>query len=215
MRGWALTGGIAVELHCLRHGCAAAARALNDIDFLASSFAEIPVSLGDDFLFHHVHPLEPPGKTMLQCVDAESAVRIDVFRAYGNEMDRAVPLELAGCATRLVSLEDLTARMARLALDLARGESVPAKHAHDFLRLAELAEAEKVEGVWAEHRKPWHPVGFEESAQLLRDLIPERRHLLVERRYGKDTGAVCGRCRSGGGFELADPSVVLSILGYV
>jgi len=49
-------------------------RALNDIDFIAESFDHIPASLASDFLFRHIHPFDPPGRTMLQFIDAESAL---------------------------------------------------------------------------------------------------------------------------------------------
>jgi len=42
IRGWALTGGLAVEVHCLLRGGWPSLRALNDIDFIAESFGSIP-----------------------------------------------------------------------------------------------------------------------------------------------------------------------------
>ena len=38
---WALTGGLAVELHILQRGGNVIERPLNDIDFIASSFDDI------------------------------------------------------------------------------------------------------------------------------------------------------------------------------
>ena len=68
LSGWSLTGGIAIELHILR--CAKSPSiALSTIS--TSSLPSLPAS---------------PGKNMLQCVDPETAVRLDVFRAYGEEM---------------------------------------------------------------------------------------------------------------------------------
>src|SRR5262250_544379 len=79
-RHWVLTGGLAVEVHRLQRGRTASARKLGDIDFITETFDRVPESLADDFMFRHIHPFDPPGKTLLQAVDAESAVRIDVFR---------------------------------------------------------------------------------------------------------------------------------------
>ena len=90
---WALTGGFAAETHIKRRGGLAWIRPLHDIDFIVSSFDCIPTTLSEDFLFRHVHPNDPPGKTLLQGVDEETGVRVDVFRAYGSVMDRTVPLE--------------------------------------------------------------------------------------------------------------------------
>jgi len=74
---------------------------------------------------------------MLQAVDPDSAVRVDVFRAYGRVMSRTSSADGPAGAIRLISLDDLTARAARLSLDLACGVPVARKYARDFLRLAE------------------------------------------------------------------------------
>jgi|SRR5580658_6071406 hypothetical protein len=81
----ALTGGFAFELHLMERGSPAQMRPLNDIDFLVDSFDDIPKTLSGDFIFRHVHPHDPPAKTLLQCVDPETAVRVDVFRACGRK----------------------------------------------------------------------------------------------------------------------------------
>lgn len=72
IRRWALTGGFAIEIHHMLRGHQPSRRPLNVIDFIADSFDCIPVTL-------HIHPLDPPGRTILQCIDPESALRIDVF----------------------------------------------------------------------------------------------------------------------------------------
>jgi hypothetical protein len=214
IHGWALTGGLAVEIHRLRRGCQPSLRALNDIDFIAGSFNSIPETLDGDFLFRHIHPCDPPNRTMLQLVDVEDKVRIDVFRSYGDTICRTSHLDVGGCIIQVISLEDLTAREARLALDLAGEVPTPAKHAADFLRLAELVDPTEVETAWLDHRKPGHPVTFEEATNLLQYLISARQDLLITPEYSKDAEDVCLRCQSTRAFRLADPKVILSILGY-
>jgi len=86
---WALTGGLAIEIHCQRFEHRPSTRTLNDLDFVAEGFDCIPETLGDSFLFRHIHPLEPPGKTMLQFIDPDSTLRIDLFRAAAAIMSRA------------------------------------------------------------------------------------------------------------------------------
>jgi hypothetical protein len=212
--GWALTGGLAIELHCLRLGRPPCSRALNDLDFLAAAFDCIPETLARDFLFRHIHPGDPPGKTLLQFIDPDSALRVDVFRAYGATLSRTCRLETPAGPMQLVSLEDLAARSARLVFDIVEGVPVPAKHAKDFLRLAELAGAAEVEAAWQDHRKPTQPPTFAEAGGTLRDLIPARPNLLVGVDYSKDPAEVCPRCAATAAFRLADPEVVLSLLGY-
>jgi hypothetical protein len=45
---------------------------LNDLDFVAASFDSIPETIGSELLLRHVHPHDPPGKTMLQGVDPKT-----------------------------------------------------------------------------------------------------------------------------------------------
>lgn len=211
---WALTGGFAVEIHRLRLGRQPSIRALNDLDFIASAFACIPETLAGDFLFRHIHPSDPPGKTILQFIDPDSALRIDVFRAYGATMSRTSRLHLPSGTIQLISLEDLVARAARLTLDIAEGVPVPSKHARDFLHLIELVDPPEVETAWQDHRKPKHPVTFEETNSSLQDLIPAHPELLITSDYSNDTGKVCPRCAPTAPFHLADPNVILTLLGY-
>jgi hypothetical protein len=210
----ALTGGFAIESHLRMRGQRVELRPLNDIDFLAEDFEAIPKTLAGDFIFRHVHPHDAPGKTLLQAVDSETAVRVDVFRAYGAEMARAETIEDAGHPLCMVSIEDLAARSARLSMDLAFGTPMPAKHARDFQRLLPLVEAAEMEPIWQEHRKPAHPESFAETAELLRRLIPQRTDLQIVPDYSRDVEAVCQRCQPAGEFPLAEGERVLALLGY-
>lgn len=211
---WALTGGFAVEIHLLRVGRQPSIRVLNDLDFVAGSFDCIPETLAADFVFRHIHSLDPPGKTMLQLVDADNGMRIDVFRACGATMSRAFRLNLPAGAIRVISLEDLAARTARLTLDLAEGVAVPSKHASDFLRLTELVDPSQVEIAWQDHRKPKHPATFAESNRLLQHLILTRPQLLITPDYSHDTKELCPCCEPTAAFRLADPNLIIALLGY-
>jgi hypothetical protein len=212
--GWALAGGIAIEVQLMRRGRAPALRALHDIDFISGCFGDIPQSLAGDFHLRHVHPDDPPGKTLLQAVDAPSRLRVDVFRAYGDEMERTTKLSLAGLTLRIVSIEDLVARHARLNWDLMEGKPVAPKFARDFLRMLEVVNVGEVEAIWQEHRKPHFPASFAEVVTQLRTAIASRPELLVAPVYSTDVLAACPRCRPAVGFPLADAGLVLSLLGY-
>jgi hypothetical protein len=206
---WALTGGLAFEIHGKRLGLDCS-RPLNDIDFIAVAFTSIPETLSQDFLFRHIHPAAPPGKTILQLIDPDAALRVDVFRACGQTMQRVITL----AQLRIASLEDLVARTARLLLDLAEGVPVAPKHARDYQRFAELAGAEEMEAAWRDHRKPLHPTTFQATKCLLQDLIPASGHLLIAPEYSRDPNEAYSRCAPTGAFQLADPKLVLSLLGY-
>lgn len=211
---WALTGGLAVEFYCLHFGLQSGVRALNDIDFVAESFDCIPTTLSSDFLFRHIHPSAPPGKTMMQCVDADSALRVDVFRTCGAAMSRTRVMELASGTIRVASPEDLIARVARLTMDLTQGVPTLLKHAEDFFRLDGLVASQEVEPAWRDHRKAEHPESFAEVRSALRAVIPEHPELLVASTYSRDVNELCARCASTSNFRLADPNAVLALLGY-
>lgn len=211
---WVLVGGLAVEFHCARIEHSHRIRHLSDIDFVAPSFDCIPESLARDFLFRHIHPFDPPGKTMMQLIDADTSLRIDVFRADGGIMTRAISVDVPSGPLRVISVEDVLAHEARLLMDLDANMPVPAKHAADYLRLAELTGSSDIESAWQDHRKPTHPMTFSETDTLLRGLIATRRKLLISPDYSKDAEEMCRRCVPTPPFQLADPSVVLSLLGY-
>jgi len=211
---WALTGGVAIEFHILRCGGEPIMRPLHDIDFMTASFDAIPESLGSELLLRHVHPDDPPGKNILQGVDQETGVRVDVFRAYGLEMARTSPIEIATLALSVVSLQDLVARHARLNWDLMDGRPVAPKYARDFLRLVELVTADEVECIWQEHRKPQSPESFAETVLQLRRVIASRSDLLIPPTYSTNVYEVCQRCQAAEAFPLADARQIMSILGY-
>lgn len=211
---WALTGGLAVEMHRARLGRDPQVRQLNDIDFVTTSFDCIPATLADDFLFRHVHPLDPPGKIIAQLVDAANALRIDVFRAPETIMSRTIEVDLPSGSIRVVALEDLLARTARLTLPLWDGLPVPAKHARDFLELSQLTPPAGAESAWADHRSTDDPATLQETSGLLHDLIARRPDLLTRPGYSQDPLRRCARCVPNAKFQLADPALILSILGY-
>jgi hypothetical protein len=211
---WALTGGTAIELHLRQMGAPPLVRPLHDLDFIAASFDCLPVSLGDSVISRHVHPYDPPAKTMLQAVDPDTSVRIDVFRAYGSEMQRAQKIELLQSVFQIVAFEDLVARHARLCCDLLRGQKLAPKYARDFLRMLDFARPPHIENVWREHRKPNDPESFCEAAASLRAAIVERADLLVPPVYSTDVDVVCPRCENTRAFRLGDARQVFSLLGY-
>ena len=191
---WALVGGLAVEFHCLRNRHSHPIRHLSDIDFVVPSFDRIPETLARDFLFRHVHPFDPPGKTIMQLIDADTSLRVDVFRADGGIMDRAIWVDVPSGPLRVISVEDVLAHEARLLLDLDANRPVPAKHADDYLRLVELVKSPNMETAWEDHRKPTHPMTFDETNTLIRRLIATRRNLLITPDYSKDAAEICRRC---------------------
>jgi len=211
---WALTGGTAIEVHMRQMGAPSFVRPLHDLDFIAEKFDCLPISLGDLLIFRHVHPHDPPAKTMLQAVDPDTAVRVDVFRAYGSEMERVRTIELANFVFQIVAFDDLVARHTRLCCDLSRGQKVAPKYARDLLRMLDFANHRRIENVWQEHRKPNDPNSFRDAAAAVRKAIMARNDLLTPPVYSTDVDEVCPRCDCTTAFPLGDATRVLGLLGY-
>jgi hypothetical protein len=211
---WALAGGLAVEFHCLRSGHSHAIRHLSDVDFVTPAFECMPETLAQDFLFRHVHPFDPPGKTIMQLIDADTSLRVDLFRVDEGIMGRTISVDVPSGPLRVISVEDVVAHEARLLLDLDANVPVPAKHADDYVRLEELVKSSNIETAWQDHRKPTHPMTFGETNTLVKRLIATRRNLLITPDYSKDAAEICRRCLPTPRFQLADTKVILSLLGY-
>jgi hypothetical protein len=211
---WALTGSLATEHHLHSRGGAASIRPLHDIDFIVSSFECIPQTLGADFLLNHIHPNDPPGKNLLQCVDAETRVRFDVFHAYGSVMERVSTFDRLPAFLGIIALEDLTARAARLSWDLSGNGQVAPKYVRDFLQLLEVADTEAVAAIWPEHRNRHSPEDFSDAANMIPQLIEANSTRLVAPVYSTDVNAICGRCKALPVLSLTDPNRILGLLGY-
>jgi hypothetical protein len=154
-------------------GRPASIRTLNDLDFIAEGFECAPPTLAGDFLFRHVHLLDPQGKTLLQFIDADTRMRIDLFRASGAIMNRNICVNLPSGPIQIVSVEDLAARTAKLVLDLAEG-----------------------------HLKPKHALTFQETNAVLQHLIPSCSDLLISPEYSEHIAQVCLRCMPTPAFQL-------------
>jgi hypothetical protein len=191
-------------------------RNLNDIDFIVNSFDDIPVTLSRDFLFRHIHPSDPPGKTLLQCVDSKVALRIDVFRAFSGTMERTGVVEIVGAQPmRIIGLEDLAARYGRLALvDLTAGVTVPFKYLRDYFRVAEIADPAKLEIAWQDQRKATQPKDFREAHRELQSIAARSQESVDGPEYSRNPDTICDRCRETPTFKLANPRLILSVMGY-
>jgi hypothetical protein len=210
----ALTGGIAIECCLHERGLPNVVRPLHDIDWVVEDFSHIPKSIGDECLIRHLHPHDPPGKNLLQALHVPSVMRVDIFRAYGNELTRLRTITLNTISFRVVAFEDLLARHARLCSPLLRSKTVPPKYVRDFLRMLQAQRPNRIEDIWPEHRKPSDPSTFNEAAELIREAAISKAELLVPDVYSTDVTESCPRCAESEGFKRADPQRILDLLGY-
>jgi hypothetical protein len=211
---WALTGGVAIELHILRLGGKPLIRRLNDLDFLAASFDSIPETIGSELLLRHVHPHILPARSCCwasirkrEC--AWMCFAPTVWRWSAHPRLRSPRLPSEWYRFRIWSRDTLA-----LNWDLVEGRPVDSKYARDFLRLIELVKADEVEQIRQEHRKSQSPESFAETALQLRRTIVSRSDPLIPPTYSTYAEEGCPRCRGAGAFPLCDPRQILSILGY-
>jgi hypothetical protein len=180
---------------------------------VVQDFASIPGSLAASFVSHHVHPAAIDGKTLLQLVDQQHAMRIDLFHALGSTLSRAIRLDSETGELNVLSVEDLVARTTALVCGrLRRGQSVDVKHATAFSRLFGLGRREQLAAAWNDHHQqvPGTLDGASREAARLLDAHPE---LIVVEQYSRDASR-CERCREHGPFRPAPPGRIVDILGY-
>ena len=209
----ALTGGVAVEAQLRAHGRSFRQRSLNDLDLVVEDFEAIPSALAEDFWVSHVHPLAPQGKLLLQLVDRINAVRVDLFRAFGDTLLRAHSLDGDTSPLVSVAVEDLVARTtAHVCAALGRGRQVDGKHVTTLRRLMGLGDAKALDRAWHDHRldllMPFQDARREavRLATLRTDLIVAEAHSSIE--------TVCERCRPEGRFRPVASDVIVRLLGY-
>jgi hypothetical protein len=209
----ALTGSLATEAQLRAHGRPIDWRTLNDVDLVVDSFNAIPASLADRFLLHHIHPHAPEGKTLLQLVDRERALRVDLFRAFGTTLTRANVLNEQTGLLPVLAVEDLVARStAHVCGRLRQGRAIDVKHVRAFTRLTGLGEPPRLADAWRDHCQ--EVLGtLEEATQQANELLVQCPDLLVCETYSAVITA-CDQCRDFGPFRRAAPDLIVSILGY-
>jgi hypothetical protein len=209
----ALTGGLAIAAQLRAHGRLFERRDLNDIDFVVDGFAAIPESVAAAFLLHHVHPDAIEGKTLLQLIDEATAVRVDVFRAFGNTLTRAAALDDETGGVRVVSVEDLAARTTALVCgSLQRRHTIDTKHVRAFTRLLGLGRPQELAAAWNDHRQAV-PGTFEDATREAVRLLEAHAELVVVDEYSPVV-VPCEQCREQGPFRPGPSGRVVQTLGY-
>lgn len=191
----ALTGGLAIAQHACQDGHAASAlRPLHDLDLVVEDIRSVPDGVDQIFEVWHVHADAAPGRMLIQLYDRSTALRIDVFGAQGDTLARCVDASLRKIPLRIVSREDLVARLGSLLLDLALGEAVAPKHARDSSALVRHIDASAMARAWKDHRRGRHPVDFDEARATVLTLVGTRPDLLVDSN-SPYLRSPCPRCR--------------------
>jgi hypothetical protein len=211
-----ITGGIAVCLHSLIGGARRIKGRLNDIDVVVEGPHSLRASLRRDFLIRHFHPARERGKILIMIVDEEHGTRIDVFTPGTDSlMRRLTDLPIDGLPLKLISAEDLLAKLLSILYPVTEGRRVKPKYFDHFHSLFAAADPEMAREVWREYRKENQPLEFEEAAKDVERSVTANPALLRESSYSQDINQGCSWCHISELYPLAPLTKIHEILGYV
>lgn len=210
-----ITGGVAVGWHLLNNGVRRVKGRLNDIDVVVTGLTNLRASLRQEFLIRHFHPFRERGKILIMLVDEEYRTRIDVFTPGTDSLIRRLTdLQMDELALKLISAEDLLAKLLSILYPITQGKQVNPKYFEHFQLLSLMADPEKAREVWCEYRKENQPE-FEEAAKDVERSVRANPALLSESSYSQDINEACSWCHESELFPLATLSRIQEILGYV
>lgn len=212
-----VTGSFAVEWQLLTKHGDGQKRRLNDIDLVAvNGLTDIGRGLKTDFLIHHFHPTREAGNVLVQLVEPHSQTRIDIFSARSPSVgERASPAVVDGTNCRIVSAEDLAARLLAIMAVVLSGVSVDAKYLDSLKRIMAVADEGLTDSLWSEYRRDGDPANFGDVFGGVTSRLSERSDLLKPTEYSQDITAECPWCVQTDDFPLAPRSLIFEILGYV
>jgi hypothetical protein len=212
-----LTGSIAAGWHLLNSGRRPSKTHLNDIDTVAlRGPSGIGPALGRDFLVNHFHPYRGGGRVLLQLVDEEQRTRVEVFTPGSDSLaERLIDSAVGDVPCRLVSAEDLLAKLLSIIHPAAEGEPVDPKYVERFDSLSAAADMDVVRRLWREYRREGRSADFDEAARLVKSAIASDPGLLRAADYCQDVDLRCEWCHESESFPVASRLKVHEVLGYV
>lgn len=185
----ALTGGIAIELHCRNTGRSSGRKQIADVDFVATSVTAISPSVASTLLVSHFH-LPQPGypKFLVQLVDPDTRLRIDVFPDVAGSIMHATERVVGAHRVRVLSARSILDHKVHSMAHASAARPIDEKHQRDAMILGSMCR-DRVEPL----PKEW----------LTKDI------------YGMDLSP-CPRCEMSRhpGFAVAARQTIFEILGY-
>ena len=211
-----ITGGLAIGWHLLRHGVRREKRRFNDIDLVVESLQDLRPTLSQDFLIRHFHPHRGQGKILLMLAEEEYRTRIDIFTPSARALsERLTDMTIGDMSCKVVSAEDLLAKLLGLLYPATLGDRVEPKYVEHFNALHAVADLDVVSDLWRECRKESHRLEFDEAAEAVWRNIAADRSLLQESAYSQDIKETCPWCCESELFPLAPLSRIYAVWGYV
>lgn len=211
-----VTGSLAAAWHLLRKEKLRKKSAINDIDTVVEDLGCIRPSLSEDFLINHFHPSREKGRILLQLVDAENALRIDVFTPSSETLfKRLIDFKIGVAVCQAVSLEDILVKLLSIIYPVAKGSHVESKYVKKFYLLLDSANLEAAKLIWQDYRKINQPIDFSEAVGIIEKTIAANPHLLKTEEFRRDLDFECQWCVKSETFPLSPRPKIYEILGYV
>lgn len=211
-----ITGGIATAWHCVQNKHQLEKQPLNDIDIIVENISALPQSITEDFLVSHFHPLRERGKILLQLVEQKYKTRIDIFTPYSfSLMNRVKRADFSEITCKIVSAEDLTARLLAILYPVTNGRPCDPKYYGKFNLLYKFADLEIVRQVWLDYRKEDYLESFDLVVDAIHRYIAKDPNILCKDSYSQDLEESCPWCVYSDSFPLSPKSKIFDILGYV
>jgi hypothetical protein len=185
----ALTGGVAIQLHCHHAGCPPARTVVADVDFVATDVTAVSPAVSDSLLVSHFHTPQPGyPKFMVQLVDPATRIRIDVFPDLVGSIARAIETTVAGHSILVLDVTSILDHKLGGVARASTARPLDEKHVRDALLLGRLC---------GRHADP----------------LPES--MIYRPVYDKDL-TPCARCEvsRSAEFPIAPRERVFEILGY-
>jgi len=108
-----ITGSIAAAWHLGKTRTREMLDSAGDIDLtLTTAAAQLPANIAAGFLVNHYHPGREQGNLLLQMIDPDNRIQVDIFTPRSQSVvQRSVPALIGTAKWRLISAEDLAARL--------------------------------------------------------------------------------------------------------
>ncbi|CAN5401833.1 hypothetical protein BH10ACI1_BH10ACI1_34780 [soil metagenome] len=210
-----ITGSQASSIHLLENKLQTKIN-LNDIDIVVKDLSVFLPQLTNDFLIRHFHPTREKGKILIMLVDAENKLKICCFTPQTvNVLNRLSDFEFDGLHCKLVSVEDILAKLLGVIYPITRNEAVEEKYYEHFKSLLKIANWDVAKKVWRECRKAQQTLEFEEVFQIIKQKINANPKLLQSFQYSQNINEKCQWCIKSELFPIAPLSEIHKILGYV
>lgn len=185
----ALTGGVAIQLHCHQAGWPPARVMVADLDFVAVDVDALCPTVSQTLLVSHFH-LPQPGypKFMVQLVDAATRIRVDVFPDLVGSIACAPEAVVAGHSLRVLDANSILDHKLGGVARASTVAPIDEKHVRDAVLLGRLCG---------------------------RPVAPLPENLMIKPVYGQDLTS-CARCEASlrKDFPIARRDHVFEILGY-